>query len=205
MLEILNDIKKACKADALRSAYALALTLPDICGQIEYPQKSCKERYSLWIDNFLEETENNGIIDIIIADKESQHKAIKIDGAMYYKLRCQYLHAGNTDLMEENGEGIDFQFVITGTQDEGYYANLLFSIKDKKVLLVDIRNEINKLVHSAINYYKNHGTKGDFSNHTVEIMDMERNLECIKKNDKKSYDCVKKVTAKLIKSSKIYE
>lgn len=46
MLEKVKDVKLALKGGAYQSALALALTLPDICGQIEYPnEKSVGERY----------------------------------------------------------------------------------------------------------------------------------------------------------------
>ena len=37
------------------AALALALTLPDICGQVEYPAlKKVGERYTKWIDDFVD-------------------------------------------------------------------------------------------------------------------------------------------------------
>ena len=52
MKEKINDIKEAVANKAFQSALALALTLPDICGEIEYPTESSgRKRYAKWCDN----------------------------------------------------------------------------------------------------------------------------------------------------------
>ena len=54
MLNKINDVKSALKAGAYQSALALALTLPDICSQIEYPAENmvgiC---YPQWCDKYI--------------------------------------------------------------------------------------------------------------------------------------------------------
>ncbi len=51
MLQIISDIKRALDVDCYFSALALALTLPDMCGKAEYPEKRCGERYKDWYDD----------------------------------------------------------------------------------------------------------------------------------------------------------
>lgn len=191
MIEILNDIKKAYNAGALRSAFALALTLPDICGQLEYPNNDCGSRYALWIDNFLENTIKSEVVDIVITNSMEAKKEVVIDGRTYYRLRCTYLHSGSTDLSKDKSDYPEFHFILSSTKDEKAYANMSVDVNGKQILYIDIRNEINKLVHSAIHYYKTHPSKCEFEKHKLEIIDTERHFESIRKNNREAYDEIK--------------
>jgi hypothetical protein len=88
MIEYLNDIRKAIENDCWYSALALALTLPDICGEIEFPQiTSVGKRYRQW---FLNHIENNKYFIVsghnIFSSKEC------------YELRCSFLHSHSYDI-----------------------------------------------------------------------------------------------------------
>lgn len=191
----LNDIRKAYNAGALKAAFALALTLPDICGQIEYPNEDCGTRYALWIDNYLEEPQKSTVFDLVISNNSEIKKEIVIDGKTYYRLRCTYLHSGSTILEKDGSDYPEFHFVTTSTEDEFIYANMLVSIKERKILFVDIRNEINKLLHSATEYYKTH--MSEFEKHKIEIIDLERNIESIRKDNPKTYKMIKENSMRL--------
>ena len=195
MIEILNDINKAYQADALRSAFALALTLPDICGQKEYPDEDCGTRYALWIDNYLKDSQKGTVLDFVISDNKEITREVIIDGKTYYRLRCTYLHSGSTILSKNSSDYPEFHFVTSSTEDEAIYANMLIGIKEKKILFVDIRNEIDRLLHSAIQYYKSH--LSEFENNKIEIIDLERNFESIRKNNQKAYKSINEMVVSL--------
>lgn len=93
VLDLINDIENALEHNCLRTALGMALTLPDICGQVEYPKiKAVGERYIKWCDNYLK---NQGFITTgDLGDKV-------ILGNMCYKLRCAYLHSGNLELNQK--------------------------------------------------------------------------------------------------------
>ena len=44
MIEKINSIRRAIECECYLPALALALTLPDICGQIEYPDFKRKDK-----------------------------------------------------------------------------------------------------------------------------------------------------------------
>ena len=54
MIQKLEAIKKAYSDGNYMAALALALTIPDICGQVEFPELSGSrhvgERYRKWFD-----------------------------------------------------------------------------------------------------------------------------------------------------------
>lgn len=48
-----NDIKRSLENKCYFSALSLTLMLPDICGMVEFPDKSVAERYMGWYDKYL--------------------------------------------------------------------------------------------------------------------------------------------------------
>ncbi len=172
MKRIIQDINRAYNAGAYRSAFALALTLPDICGQIEYPDiAGCGDRYSKWIDNYLMDDENSGRIYFTVQKGEVEDGVFQVDGETYFRLRCTYLHSGSADLEDEKKDYPDFEFILLSEEDKGIYARTKIDDGVRNRLMVDIRGEIKTLVHSALEYYKKNKEKfGNF----VFIRDLER-------------------------------
>ena len=78
------------------AALALALTLPDICGQVEYPAlKKVGERYTKWIDDFVD---SKGLYDPLFdAVGGFEH----LESQDIYKLRCAFLHSGDQDISSD--------------------------------------------------------------------------------------------------------
>jgi len=74
----LRDMLRALDADAQHSALALALTIPDICGSIEFPKEpKVGRRYTDWCDTW--------------------GKMLAVSGADCYALRCAFLHSGSEE------------------------------------------------------------------------------------------------------------
>ena len=48
-----NDIKRSLSNRLYYPALSLALTLPDICGSVEFPNKQIHERYIRWYDVYI--------------------------------------------------------------------------------------------------------------------------------------------------------
>ena len=87
--EIIKSIRDAMTSENVIAALAVALTIPDKCGQIAYPnEKSCKMRYTRW----LQDTQFYGI-------PESKENAER-DAEMVYYLRCSILHSHSSDAYE---------------------------------------------------------------------------------------------------------
>lgn len=83
-----NDIKCSLKNKSYFSALALALTLPDICGMAEFPDKSVTERYIEWYDKYLGVYMAQGKDDL-------GGNNPWLSGEVIYNLRNTYFHQGN--------------------------------------------------------------------------------------------------------------
>ena len=78
------------------AALALALTLPDICGQVEYPAlKKVGERYTKWIDDFVD----SKVLYDQFFDEVDDFKHLESEDI--YKLRCAFLHSGDQDISSD--------------------------------------------------------------------------------------------------------
>lgn len=87
--EIIKSIRDAMTSENVIAALAVALTIPDKCGQIAYPnENSCKMRYTRWF----QDTQFYGI-------PESKENAER-DAKMVYYLRCSILHSHSSDAYE---------------------------------------------------------------------------------------------------------
>lgn len=103
-----DDIKRAKDNKAYLSALALALTIPDICGKIEYYKTSNmnnRDKYIAWFDKWIYK-----YVEIPKSKFENFHdydEMVKFDGEVCYALRNELLHQGNT-IDGYNSNGIKF-------------------------------------------------------------------------------------------------
>lgn len=106
MEQRIKEIIKSINSECYLSALALSLTIPDICGQIEYPdmiyqdgrlkgRRKSKDQYIRWFDEYVK--------PYFFSDNKNAPKH-QMDGKSCYALRCAYLHAGNYDLKEQNSK-----------------------------------------------------------------------------------------------------
>lgn len=86
----IEDIRECLKNKCYFAALSLTLTLPDICGMIEYPKESSvAKRYINWYDKYIGER----LKKQRFAENESY-----ISGEIIYNLRNQFLHQGNPNI-----------------------------------------------------------------------------------------------------------
>lgn len=90
MIQRIKEIRKCLNANLYEAALALALTLPDICGQIEYPNALVGKRYRDWISNFVDKE--------LLCDRLFENDFEYLTSADLYNLRCSFLHSGNDDI-----------------------------------------------------------------------------------------------------------
>lgn len=95
MKQLKEDVRQAIKQGNWYSALASALTLPDICGWLEYPNKGVGDRYTLWYDTCIKEEYSGKYND---TDKV---EVILLSGNDCYALRCAYLHNGQDDITKQ--------------------------------------------------------------------------------------------------------
>ncbi len=106
---IIKEINKCIENDTTLGALYLAINLPDICGNILYPELSGKEyvklRYTKWFDQYIGDHEKTYL-------EECDSKWLNLpylSGQICYKLRCALLHDG----CDELGNKVDInEFVL---------------------------------------------------------------------------------------------
>lgn len=96
MEDTINSIRQALYDKNYLAALALALTIPDVCGHVEYPsEKNVGKRYTDWCDKYFDD-EFNGT-----ATKNNPYNIPmppRFNAVDCYELRCAVLHSGNTDM-----------------------------------------------------------------------------------------------------------
>lgn len=131
MIDKIKDIKDALINKSYLSALALSLTLPDICGQIEYPnllkkngERNIRKQYVAWFDAWVNQyfADNTGW-----TEDGSKANNPYFTGEMCYSLSCSFLHAGNSNV-KKWGEKEDTNFYYS------YEFELSVGGADKKSL-----------------------------------------------------------------------
>ncbi len=167
MLALCDSIDLAISNENWYAALLAALTLPDICGAIEYPQfKKVKtngiitNRYTKWFDDFVgedykvyKEFDPSSLTyqDMLKALLETSHHLEQLSDYRYvqtfltgfecYVLRCKYLHEGlGNSISNEKIKDILDGFIFTRPEQWGYsHNNLIISNGNTMVQLqVDV-------------------------------------------------------------------
>lgn len=172
MLKLINEIRTSVKSGLFRCALGMALTLPDICGQVEYPkEKGVRKRYEDWCNKYLM---NQGYLTV--GNESDNPDSTILTGDICYKLRCVYLHSGNINLNQRKGDKFPFfELRITSAEDNGIYIEPYIKNEAGKIshFTLDIRHLCYVLCNAAEEYYKNHEPKSVFEEHQFAIVDVE--------------------------------
>lgn len=106
MRRFIHSIEIALKAEDWYGALSTALTMPDICGQIEAPNRGSKERYVDWFNRYLLSHYTKEI-------RPQREKHIFLHGEDCYALRCSYLHEGVGAIVDQRSrQALDsFHFI----------------------------------------------------------------------------------------------
>lgn len=185
MDDIISEVRCCLDSGYYHAALALALTIPDICGRVEYPEyrieypeyrtKSSK-RYVAWF---------NDHILVNYAKKftpEGEVSESYFNGDMCYSLRCKLLHEGNSHLEAKStivggGEGCRFElWVSAGFSDS--YGRIIYSIAGYEAVTVErvVLNAIDlckALCRGAEQFFKTRN-KDDFNNHHFNYVDLPK-------------------------------
>lgn len=154
-----RDIKHSIETKSYFAALSLALTLPDICGNAEFPDRPIAERYIEWYNKYIG---NNPL-------PEAWKDDPWLSGEIIYNLRNTFLHQGSPTIIrgkvKEKANQLDrFVFILgdgtlthstslnitAGTQETGKYTY--------KLIAVDITYLCGIICDAALQYYeKNRG------------------------------------------------
>lgn len=172
----IKDIRKSLDNECYFSALSLALVLPDICGMIEYPKKTVRDRYVEWTDRFL----------IPSMYKENPNKGIS--GETLYNLRNKFLHQGYVQIdnakLKEKDNRIDNIILVTGKNPKISETTITLKNTDYGVLHrleVIHLNYLCEKICEVVEEYMNENSKQYFS----DIIIIDENIPIIdNKSDK---------------------
>ena len=91
-LRMIEEVRKALEQDLYHCALALALTLPDICGKVRFPNERSHPRYVNWFEEYAQPLFS--ATATVFPDNITKHFAV-LTSEECYSLRCAVLHAGN--------------------------------------------------------------------------------------------------------------
>lgn len=103
MDHFVNAIRLAVTEKNWYCALSSALIAPDICGKLEHPSKTSKERYVAFWDKYLKPFYTAKIAG-------SDH--VFLSGNDAYALRCAFLHEGSHDISEQKAKEVLSNFVF---------------------------------------------------------------------------------------------
>lgn len=86
------------------SVLFISLTLPDICGKVDYPETGSKQRTINWFNKYIGPNYRTNALE---SDR------VFLSGADFYALRCALLHEGQDNISTQRArEALDnFKFV----------------------------------------------------------------------------------------------
>ena len=176
-----DDIRCSLKNKCYFSALSLALTLPDICGMAEFPNKQVGERYIEWYDKYLG--------DYMAYGKDGfGGNNPWLSGEIVYNLRNTFLHQGNLGIEKNKvkeevnrfdkftlllGDGTDLQMstfnVEAGTEETGKITY--------RAIIIDVTYLCESICDFVLWYYENNKEKFKFDFNAITQEEWRHPLE----------------------------
>lgn len=157
----IDEIRTALNANLYNCALAVSLTLPDICGKIEFPQEaSAAKRYKDWFSVYVEP------LVTVPATKLPEEETVNvtwINRDECWALRCAVLHAGNYEIERIKLEDVH----IHAHKRNGENYNHM--LRDTQSADWDVILLCETLCHASEQYYKNIEEKNLFDIDAVRI------------------------------------
>lgn len=178
-LHRVNEIKLNIEDGRWQSALALALTLPDICGGIAFPElvkryrdgrvmldkqknpsRDVGAQYIRWFDEYAA-----GFFKVSSGDKKPY-----ICGERCWQLRCEYLHQNKGFLNDENENTVHFHLGVNcGTSlcelDRARRRT------DRTDIRIDIEQFCLRMCQAAKSYYDQFHREKNFSLYNTPVLD----------------------------------
>lgn len=101
MQRFIESVRKAISDENWYAALSLSLLLPDICGRLDRPDLSSKQRYVEWFRSWLEPTYRTQI---------GASNFVFLSGADCYALRCSLAHEGRDDIEQQKSREVLTRF-----------------------------------------------------------------------------------------------
>ena len=111
---LLEQIKHCLNNNEIPAAFYMALTLPDVCGMLEFPDLKTSDRYISWFEKHIGQYEQSPL-----AKKDPSWAEMPyMSGENMYKIRNALLHAGTNDIGYQFDLN-DFLFIWDGAYETG--------------------------------------------------------------------------------------
>jgi len=160
IMKIVNEVHSLLRDGYPYSALGMALTLPDICGNIAYPKTGTAFHYKKWFDEYV--LPNSAI--------RSDDGFLSVNGEVCYKLRCAYLHSGSFDLGNADAVKNIKKFALHYNRDPLLrFIQIAQMTDDTYQMDIDLGVLCWQLYEAAKEFYKNHQSK--CIDATIEIKD----------------------------------
>ena len=164
MIEIyVKDIQNALKNHSYYCALSLALTLPDICGMVEFPNKSVGERYISFYNKYIKKSESNA------QDPYSS-------GEVIYNLRNTYLHQGSPNIdsskVKEKINQVDKFILSLGKVKCEVAISVIAKNVAFRAISIDIVYLCEILCNGSLLYYRNNKSKFEIENN-IDIVSQD--------------------------------
>ena len=120
MNQFINSIKNSLSNENWHAALISCLILPDVCGKIEDPNLSSKNRYLKWFKIYLSDKYPTREVGT------SHERTVFLSAESCYALRCSLLHEGSSEVSEQQIKQAlsDFLFIIP-EQNMHIHCNLI--------------------------------------------------------------------------------
>ena len=173
----LDEIDKAIKLGLYQAALGLALTVPDICRQIEHPGTKGGRYYEEWFDKHVRDK----FMPKINTEELNYDKRI-MNGKICYKLRCAFLHSGDVEIEEgalssiksESDEAyeLSYEFILSEDFDSGGSETTYpkgseenFKKVRKYSTIISIKKLCENICEAAMEYTQEQKNKDAFNEH----------------------------------------
>lgn len=159
---LIDEINQCLDNKCYLSALMVALTLPDICGKVEYPTDKPSVRYKKWYKEWIGQYEHDPDDKDNIFPYPSEE--------IVYDLRCSMFHEGNPSVNLTNQNLTDFKLVIYKEWNIGGVSDIASYNGDYycRTLEIGVKNLIWKLCRLAEVYYAENNEKFNFNYTLVE-------------------------------------
>lgn len=159
-LNLIDEIRKALELDLYNCALALTLTLPDICGKVEYPNEKSKKRYINWLENYATSFFTEPTL-LLPSEENIEYTWLLKEEC--YALRCAVLHSGNYEL---NEVGLIKVEIHVHKKDGENYSHI---VKGEHYVDWDLIKLCETLCNAAEEYYLNSSDKNKFDVSEIRI------------------------------------
>lgn len=149
--KLIDEINIALNNDLYLTALTATLTLPDVCGKVEFPSLKTGERYKQWYAKYVSDG--------------------NLPADMVYALRCSLLHEGNANIKAKNQVHFD---LITNRFTQPLGIDFCFNSKithadgttDQKIT-VYVGFLCTAICNAAKKYYTENKDKFSFLNYKI--------------------------------------